>query len=95
MGLTMTDKHESDKPREVKVYFTPSELDAIESFRVESTTLRSRNHLFHVAIDYYMEMVKRSGGVLTGKGFPVQIAAESQGEYRIRGSTDHKKKGSS
>jgi|CXWL01.1.fsa_nt_gi hypothetical protein len=87
----MTDKNETNKPREVKVYFTPTELDEIESFRMESTTLKSRNHLFHVAIDYYMEMVKRSGGVLTGKGFPVQMAAESPSEYRIRGRTEHKK----
>lgn len=65
-------KRKTDKPfREVKAYFRPEELDAMERFRERKTNLKSRNELFHTALQYYMRQVEQSGGIVDAKGFPV------------------------
>lgn len=92
MGLVMDSGDDKDKPREVKVYFRPSELEQIDEFREEWTRIKSRNDLFHVAIAYYMDKVRQSKDVTDLQRFPIDVAAEEHGTY-TRGPTTQKKKG--
>lgn len=84
---------DSQKPREVKVYFTPQELAELDEFRLKRTSLRSRNLLFHAALNFYMDSVIKSRGVVNEKNFPVPIAAESISEYQTRAAPESKTKG--
>lgn len=85
-------KHDNNK--EVKVYFLPSEINEIDSFRKDWTRTRSRNELFHLAIEYYMTKLRSSKGATDKKGFPLDVAAETQEPYETREPTRHKKQGS-
>lgn len=88
----MVDLPEDDKPRELKLYFKPSEIAAIDEFRKTYTRNKSRNVLFHVAIEYYMAKMRRSKGVTGLHDFPVDVAAEGVLPY-TRGHPQQKKKG--
>lgn len=79
----MTDHSKEDNPREVKVYFKPSELEEIDEFRKTWWRKKSRNELFHHAIEFYMDRMRRSHGVMLND-FPVDVAAEAATPY-IRG----------
>jgi hypothetical protein len=59
-----------ERPREVKLYFRSSEIAAIDEFQRTWTRIKSRNELFHVAMEFYLRMVKRNDGVVDGHGFP-------------------------
>lgn len=91
----MTDEQDRNKQREVKVYFTQEEIDRIDAARhALKKTIRSRNHLFHLAVEFFLESVRRTGGNITvGQGFPVPDAAEQHLDYESRGHPNHKKKG--
>lgn len=73
-----------DKPKELKLHFTVSEIKAIDEFRATWMPDRSRNKLFHIAIDYYMTKMRESKGIRGIKDFPVDVAAEAATPY-IRG----------
>lgn len=88
----MVDIPEDDKPRELKLYFKRSDIAAIDAFRKKWTRNKSRNELFHVAIDYYMTQMQRSKGVTDLHDFPVDVAAEDVLPY-ARGHPAEKKKG--
>jgi hypothetical protein len=68
---------ENKKPREVKFYFTESELNEIDTFREKYETIHSRNHMAHLAMKYLIKKVHEAGGHLTSDGFPMEVAAES------------------
>lgn len=87
----MTDAPKDDNPREVKLYFRPSEIEAIDAFRKQWTRKKSRNELFHVAIEYYMEQMQRSKGVTGPNDFPVDMAAEEHLPYARGHPTQEKK----
>jgi hypothetical protein len=77
-----------EKPKEVKFYFTQAELREIDEFRMQYTTIHSRNHMAHLAMKYLMRKIKESGGHLTREGLPMEVMAEQESTY---GQTDRRK----
>ncbi len=82
-GPYMANTPKDDNPREVKVYFKPSEIEEIDLFRKTWWRKKSRNELFHLAIEFYMDRMRRSKGVMLND-FPVDVAAEEHLPY-LRG----------
>lgn len=88
----MSRSSKGGKSKELKLHFTPGEIEAIDEFKETWLPDRSRNKLFHIAIDYYMTKLKESKGIRGLRDFPVDVAAEHHEPY-LRGHPSYKKKG--